>query len=165
LLLLLLLFVDVLLLLLFAFVVSEELAAAAFVDEEEGWAAEEELAGAAAFVASPRSEVFGNEVEVSASDGGIWEVGVLFMQYRIVASQLFISDASLASITYSWLSPAFNTNVFSLSGISNGIVCRASEINAQKTPLRGCNKKLRMIKIILNFPSTFQLTFGALGGE
>ena len=126
----LLLFAVELLLLLLVVDVSEALA----VVEDDGWAL--------AFpVASPWRDVFGNDVEVSASWGGTCDVGVLFMQYLMVASQLFISVASLASMTYSWLSLAFSTNVFSLSGISNGIVCRASDINAQKTPLRGCNER------------------------
>lgn len=78
------------------------------------------------------SEVFGNEgFDVAASSiecDGICEVGVVFMQYRIVAIQLFMSMVSFASIRYSIAPSAFSTNVFSLSGISNAVVSRASLI-------------------------------------
>jgi hypothetical protein len=75
---------------------------------------------------------------VESDEGGACDVGVLFMQYLIVASQLLISSVSLASITYSILLSAFNTNVFSWSGISNAVVSRASDIKKQNTPFLGC---------------------------
>lgn len=73
----------------------------------------------------------------SRDEGGACDVGVLFMQYLIVASQLLISSVSLASITYSILLSAFSTNVFSWSGISSAVVSRASDIKKQNTPFLG----------------------------
>lgn len=78
---------------------------------------------------------------VSASTPCTCTVGVLRIQYRMVASQLRISSEFAASITYSvWLS-AFITNVFSLLGISSAVVSRTSDIKKQNTPLRGCDWK------------------------
>lgn len=101
-----------------------------FAVEDEG-AQRLELASAIDPV-EEMSEVLGNEgfdVAPSSSECvGSCEVGVVFMQYRIVAIQLFMSLASFASIRYSIAPSALSTNVFSLSGISSAVVSRASLI-------------------------------------
>ena len=82
-------------------------------------------------------------IAVNASTPCTCTVGVLRMQYRMVASQLRISSELAASITYSILLSAFITNVFSRLGISRAVVSRTSDIRKQKTPLRGCGSKKR----------------------
>lgn len=88
------LFVLFTLLLLFVKEASSPDALLAAVEEDGCWATEQ-VAPVASFV----SDVL--EVSFKGSGGICDEVGVLFIQYRMVASQLFISFASLASMTYS----------------------------------------------------------------
>lgn len=78
-------------------------------------------------------------IAVSASTPCTCTVGVLRMQYRMVASQLRMSSELAASITYSILLSALITNVFSRLGISRAVVSRTSDIKKQNTPLRGYN--------------------------
>lgn len=80
-------------------------------------------------------------IAVNVSTPWTCTVGVLRMQYRMVASQLRISSELAASITYSILLSAFITNVFSRLGISSAVVSRTSDIKKQKTPLRGYEMK------------------------
>lgn len=105
-------------------------AADVFAVDEDG-AQSVELASAMDPV-EEMSEVLGSdgfEVAPSSSEcDGICDVGVVFMQYRIVAIQLFMSCASFASMRYSIAPSAFRTKVFSLSGISRAVVSRASFI-------------------------------------